>query len=225
VRIGATGCVVRELQYAAATMMDLRMLARLTDETQHHHAGADSEIDRYLFRTTVTRRNYRTYLARAYGFLLPLETSLATTAGLDDVIDVRVRAKSTLVVRDLLALGLTMTEVIELPQCQTIPAFAGPAQALGWMYVAEWSLLASSVLRGHLATFLPAEMGIASAYLSCYAGQVGTRWRELGEAMERVAETPNAGNRLVVAANDAFRTLIRFRSNELQQISVTCIAG
>lgn len=78
--------------------MGLRMLVRLTEVTQPHHADADRDVDRYLFRPDVTTEDYRTYLARVYGFLVPREAAIAMAPGIDNVIDVRVRAKSALVV-------------------------------------------------------------------------------------------------------------------------------
>jgi heme oxygenase len=205
-------------------MDDLRMLARLNDETLFHHADADGDIDRYLFRSRVTIDDYKTYLSRVYGFLVPLEASLATAPGLEEVIDVRARAKAALVVHDLMALGMTMDEVNQLPQCQAVPAFAAPANALGWLYVIERPLLASAVLRGHLATFLRAEMAYAASYLSCYAGQVGTMWRELGEAMDCIATTKPLADRIVTAAHDGFRALNRYRRYDLAPAEVR-IAG
>jgi heme oxygenase len=205
-------------------MDDLRMLARLNEETQLHHAEADGDVDRYLFRSRVTPELYRTYLARVYGFVVPLEAALAKAPGLDELIDVRARAKAALVVHDLLALGMTMTEVNALPQCQ-IPELKGPAAALGWMYVAERPLLASAVLHGHLSTYLRAEMAYASSYLSSYAGRVGAMWRELGRAIDRVAYNPTLAARLIFAAQDAFRTLIRFRSAAGASSTVVRIAG
>ena len=200
-------------------MDELRMLTRLNDETQCHHAEADSDVDRYLFCEGVSAVDYRTYLQRVYGFLVPLEAALATAPDLDAVIDVRARAKSALVARDLLALGMTMNEVNQLPQCMRIQTFRGPAAALGWMYVIERPLLASAVIRGHLAAQLPAEMLNASSYFMCYAGQVGALWRELGEAMDRVAATPAIADRIVAAAHDGFKTLHKWRSEDLQRDS------
>ncbi|HEY5946995.1 MAG TPA: biliverdin-producing heme oxygenase [Kofleriaceae bacterium] len=206
-------------------MDDLRVLVRLNEETQPHHASADGDVDRYLFRPGVSAADYRTYLARAYGFLVPLEAALAMTPGLEEVIDVRVRAKSALVVHDLMALGMTMDEVNALPQCQMIPTFRGPAAALGWMYVIERPLLASAVLRSHLSTFLRAEIAYASSYLACYAGQVGTMWRELGEAMDRLAYSSNVADMIVQSAHVAFRTLAHFRNHELSGRAPIRIAG
>lgn len=198
-------------------MDGLRVLSRLNEETQVHHAEADSDVDRYLFCDGVSAVEYRTYLARVYGFLAPLEAALAMAPDLERVIDVRGRAKAALVAHDLLALGMTMTEVNELPQCLSIPTFRGPAAALGWMYVTERPLLSSAVIRGHLSTYLPSEMAYAAAYFMCYAGQVGAMWRALGESMDRVASTSAISDRIVVAGHDAFRALHRWRMHDLQR--------
>ena len=193
------------------------MLTRLNEETQPHHADADADVDRYLFRPTVTAHDYRTYLSRVYGFVVPLESALSMAPGLTEHIDIKARAKGALIVHDLLALGMSMNEVNQLPQCLSVPTFRGPAAALGWMYVAERPLLSSAVIRGHLATYLRAEMACASAYLACYSGQVGTMWRDLGLAMDRIAYTPAIADRIVMAAEDAFRVLARWRSHDLEQ--------
>ncbi len=198
----------------------LLMLARLGRETLAHHSDADADIDRFLFAPTTTAADYRTYLARLYGLLEPYEAALATTPGIDAVIDVAVRSKAAFVAQDLMMLGMTRREVEQLPRCLGVPTFRGSGAALGWMYVMERPLLASAVIRRHLATRLPKEMASASAYLACYAGRVGTMWRELGEAMDRVASSPAIGDRIVHAAGEAFRTLHRWRTHELRQTAV-----
>ena len=81
-------------------MDELHLLTRLNAETQSHHADADSDVDRYLFCDGVSAVDYRTYLQRVYGFLVPLEAGLATAPDLNQVIDVRGRTKSALVARD-----------------------------------------------------------------------------------------------------------------------------
>jgi heme oxygenase len=125
----------------------------------------------------------------------------------------------------LLGLGMTMTEVDAIPQCLRVSAFRGPAAALGWMYVVERPMLASAVIRGHLSAYLPTEMTTASAYFLAYAGQVGAMWRELGLVMDEVAQTGAIGDRIVVAAHDAFRTFQRWRTTDLQRTSGIRYAG
>jgi heme oxygenase len=147
--------------------------------------------------------------------LIPFEDALAQTRGLDELLDTRERVKSPLVLRDLAALGMTSCEISALPRCESIPGFRGSAQALGWMYVVERPLLASGVIKSHLNTALVAEMACASSYLSCYAGHVGSSWRELGMVMDEMARTPAIADRIVLSAKEAFRCLRRWRTIEL----------
>jgi len=196
-------------------LTDLRMLHRLNVETEVHHGEADADLDRYVFRDDVTRTHYRTYLARLYGFVVPLENALQHTPGLDDCIDLQARAKSATLLYDLLALGMTLQDASELPQCLSIPSFRGPAAALGWMYVAERPMLQAAVIKSHLEARLGRSLSTASAYLSCYSGQAGQRWRELGEAMDRVGSTPALADRIAISANEAFRCLLRWKTQDL----------
>jgi heme oxygenase len=190
-----------------------------------HHAEADGDVDAYLFRSPVTRADYRTYLQRVYGFVMPLEAALASAPGLEEVINVKARAKGPLLVADLMALGLSLDEVHALPQCQHIPVFRGPAAALGWLYVVERPLLSAAVIRCHLGGVLPDEMARASAYLLTYQGQVGAQWRELGQAMDRVAYSPAIEDRIVTGANEGFRALVRWRHADQRSGGIIRIAG
>ena len=205
--------------------VELRMLTRLNDETQVHHADADADLDRYVFHPDATRTDYRTYLARTYGFVVPLEQALVHTPGLDDIIDLQERSKSALLLYDLLALGLPLDEAQELPQCLSIPAFRGPAAALGWMYVLERPMLQAAVLRSHLEAKHGRSIASSTAYLTCYAGQAGVRWRELALAMDRVGSTPVMADRIAAAASDAFRCLLRWKTSEVASSAGIRAAG
>jgi heme oxygenase len=119
---------------------------------------------------------------------------------------------------------MAMDEVNALPQAAA-PTFRGPAAALGWLYMIERPLLSAAVIRGHLAAALPTEMALASAYLACYSGQVGALWRELGEAMDRVAYSQAVADRMVVAAHEGFRALSRWRRHEAHHETGIRIAG
>jgi len=204
---------------------DLRMLNRLNLETRLHHGEADADVDEYVFRPRVTAGDYRTFLQRVYGFVAPLEAALLSAPGLHDVVDVRARAKAPLIAADLLALGMTLDEIQQLPQCTSIPAFRGPASALGWMYVVERPLLSAAVIRGHLATYLQTEMACASSYFLCYQGQVGTMWRELGVAMDTVAYSPAIEDRIIAGACDGFRMVARWRKQDSSNAALSRIAG
>jgi heme oxygenase len=169
-----------------------------------HHADAESDFD-ILFEDDITPRHYLQFLVRVYGFEAPLESTLAMTPNLELMIDLKERTKAGYIAQDLMALGLRPAQIAELPQCLAIPQFRGAAEALGWMFVCERQTLAHSVLRRHLQTRLPRELRAASNFLSSYTGVVGSRWRKFGSVLDDVAAHRAIADRIVVAANEAFR--------------------
>jgi heme oxygenase len=180
------------------------MVHRLNVETRVHHPAADSDLQQ-LYGEHATRADYVRFLIRVYGFEAPLESTFAMTPGLDELVDLRGRARTHLIAADLMQLGLGARQVAELPQCLTIPQFRGAAEALGWMYVVERATLSHAVLRRHLSRRLPGEMQAAAAYLRSSELTVGRRWRTYADALESVARVSPIADRIVTSANDAFR--------------------
>jgi heme oxygenase len=66
------------------------------------------------------------------------------------------------------------------------------------------------VIHRHLMTRLPHEMTHASSYLQSAGGLLGARWRQFGEALDRVASHPVVADRVCASANEAFRTYCRW---------------
>ena len=185
------------------------MIERLHADTRRHHAEADTDFD-VLFRTNCSASHYLAFLLRVYGFEAPLESALALTPNLELMLDLAERRKAHYLVKDILALGLEPAELDDIPQCMAIPQFRGAAEALGWMYVVERSTLAYCVIRRHLLTVLPREMSRASEYLQSYTGVLGRRWREFGTLLDDIARQPAIADRIVTAANEAFRAQRRW---------------
>ncbi len=206
------GCPeVCELQYGAGMSW---MIERLHDATRVHHVDADVNFDLLLHEET-SNADYLVYLTRQYGFEAPLEAALLTTPNLDLMVDLDRRQKANLIALDLISLGLQPIQVSQIPQCLRVPQFRGAAEALGWMYVIERATLAHSVIRRHLLTRLPKAMRDASSYLQVYAGMVGTRWGEFGTVVDDVARHPAIADRIVEAANEAFRVQRRWVRSDL----------
>ena len=185
------------------------MISRLHHETHAHHADADADYND-LFRRDTGPADYMVYLLRLYGFEAPLESALAMAPHLELHLDLKVRQKAGLIAQDLMTLGLRPQQVTATPQCLTIPQLRSAGEALGWMYIVERTTLSHAVLRNHLMTQLPREMKEASSYLCAYAGLAGARWRELGDALDRIAQTPAIGDRIVAAANEGFQVQRRW---------------
>lgn len=191
------------------------MIERLDRETRVHHSDAADGDFELLFRERVSTWDYVQFLMRVYGFVAPLEVSLAMTPNIDLVLDVRERQKAGFIAKDLLALRLSPAQVAAVPMCTSIPQFRGAAEALGWLYAADRPTLAFSVVRRHLAVRLPYEVNVASDYLQCYAGIAGKRWRELGGVLDDLGRHRAIADRVVDAAHEAFRTRQRWASQTL----------
>lgn len=167
-------------------------LKRLDAETRPLHARADEQW-LGLLRPDVTLEDYVDRLSLAYGFVAPYDAALAYLPNLG----VRPRARTTLLVRDLLALGKTACEIAKLPMCLEIdPACA--ASALGWIYVVERSALVHAGLLRHLRHRLP--IASASAFLQADAMPFGPTWDELGRALDHASSFED----LLAGARDAF---------------------
>jgi heme oxygenase len=178
---------------------------RIDLATRPHHAAFEAAW-RDLLVDDVSEADYAGQLARVYGFEGPLEAALAYTPHLTPVIDVKRRMRAGLLAQDLLALDLPPAQIATLPGIAITP-FADVLDALGWMYVLERATPLHGVVREHLIAKLPRMRG-ASAYLSQYETSIGSRWLELGAALDVMASRPGAVDRLMVAAFDGFRCAI-----------------
>lgn len=176
------------------------MLTRLNMETRQDHPRADAPWLE-LMDIDVTRARYLGALVAIYGFEAPIEAALALTPRVAALLQLRHRARSGLIVQDLLALGLTPSKIARLPQCSLAP-FRDPAEALGWMYVVERTTLLHDAVRHYLEGRLPAMA--AYGYLSAYEGVAGARWQELGRVLDEVARPPDTSELIVAATRRAF---------------------
>ena len=196
------------------------MLQRLSADTRAHHANADA--DRLAAMDVASRVEYRTFLARVYGFESAVEDAISKALALDpDVLHGRL--KMDRLRQDLEALGLARSEIARLPVAAT-PKLRSHAQALGWLFVLERHTLVAGVVRRHLQrTFTDAAD--AFNYFSAYGDTTGARFRSLGETLARVAQVCASGA-LATAAGEAFRAQRQwYRSTRRASVSQTSTPG
>jgi heme oxygenase len=178
-------------------------LTRLNFETRHHHADASASW-LALMEPSVTSIAYRDHLVRVYGFEGPVEAALAYTPyrmGLPEL-----GTRSGYIVEDLMALAMRPAQIAHLPQCLVAP-FASPEEGLGWLYVVERSTRLHNSVLIHVETHVP-SLTSACAYLLATAGQTGARWREVNRALSTFDGHRAAQDRIVDAAEAAFRCSI-----------------
>jgi heme oxygenase len=183
------------------------LLDRLAEETRVLQEEADADVDRLVGAATID--GYRHLLTTSYGFVSPLERSLADTPGIERYLDPRRLRKHVLLEHDLGVLGVK--DIRALPQCMSIPWFDNVQDALGWAYVIERSTLNHPNTFRRLALALPGEVAFASSYLKCYFGSVGEMWRSFGEDLATSVNGTEQENQLVDAARAGYRHYRRWR--------------
>jgi heme oxygenase len=169
--------------------------------------------------------DYRLYLCRMYGFLLPVERALADSPDLAQVIeDAGTRnTKAALLAHDLASLGVDRGHLGQIPRIAA-PLLDEMPEALGWMYVVESSTLDGEALARQLSPRLLSELDGASAYLHCYGREVHARWRDFTAALDGYVDRADVGacDRIVLAATDGLirlhRWLAAFSSSALAQV-------
>jgi heme oxygenase len=177
------------------------MLARLSRETAHYHQVADNA--RLAILGAADPARYAGFLIRIYGFEAPLEAALLMTPGLDEWFDLRGRGHLRLLRADLQSLGVG--DPNQLPRCSTISPFRHPAEALGWVYVAQRNTLLHGIIERQLRGPLSELLKIAGSYLAGQQRSNGLRLRDLGAAMDGVATSLASSDRIVAGAKAAFR--------------------
>jgi heme oxygenase len=85
-----------------------------------------------------------------------------------------------------------------------VAPFRAATDALGWTYVLERNAILHGVLRRYLER-VHAPLAKAGAYLAGNERATGSRMRELGRVLDTVAQTEQIADRIVDAANTAFR--------------------
>jgi heme oxygenase len=203
-------------------------IARLRAET----GMLQDRIERELaaFGASASWLDYRLYLCRMYGFLAPIERTLADSPDLAQVIeDAGARnTKAALLAHDLASLGVDRGHLGQIPRIAA-PGLEELPEALGWMYVVESSTLDGEALARHLSPRLLTELDGASAYLHCYGREVHARWRDFTAALDAYADRADADacDRLVLAATDCLIRLHRWlaasSSSALSQVRASRI--
>jgi len=184
--------------------MDL--ITQLGVETGRFHVATDEDV---LFGSP-TSVDYRRYLTRMYGFVLPAEQSIRSSPVIDGYIDARRFHKHELLRRDLHGLRMTPEQIADLPLC-AVPVSDTPEAALGLAYLIERTTWRHHNLLRHLTAIFPEEIAFSSAYLKCYLGVVGEMWRSFGHALNALEGSDARKERLFEAATAAFRCFHSWR--------------
>lgn len=134
---------------------------------------------------------YRQLMVQMLAFYRPMEESLAGVGSGDLGLDYTERQKTPLLISDLLALGASRQQIVNLPDA-AIPDFAGPAGALGCCYVFEGATLGGQLIAKHLKDALGLDRRTGAAFFNGYGRATGAMWRSFCAVLNaRVKDAPS----------------------------------
>jgi len=180
------------------------VLERLRRATRPIHADIERIID---ILPIPTRARYTWFLAKQYGFLVPLEAAW-DACPLSAELDLPARRRAPLLVSDLSVLGL---DAGRLPLCHALPPLGDPAQALGALYVVEGSTLGGRALAPRVGEALGLGPEQGAAFLHGRGARTLTMWKTFCAHVEALAAgEPQQVPAMVDAARDCFERLRRW---------------
>ena len=108
---------------------------QLKRETAGLHKRFEAQLG--LLEPELSIHRYHRVLQTFYGFYAAIEVGLVRLTAAAPPLGFPLRARSELIERDLLALGLSRRELAELPRCTDLPRLSCPEDLAGCLYVLE----------------------------------------------------------------------------------------
>ncbi len=181
---------------------------RLRRETAPHHQTLERQLD--LLDPELSLHRYRLVLESFHGFYAPVEGELPRLVATTPSLGFPLRARTELLERDLLALGLSRSDIAGLPRCGELPRLCRTEHLAGCLYVVEGACLGGQIiakaLRGRLA--LTNDHG-----LSFFVGdgsKTGARWRLVLDWLDDLVRRGAHADEIVASATETFRSLGRW---------------
>lgn len=172
--------------------------ARLRAETSPAHLALEDALD---WRTRVaTRAGYRDLLGRLHGFHAVWEPAIGQALADDPFFDARRRLAA--LDADLHHLGLSPGAIAVLPRPEAV-AIAGPAAAMGALYVLEGSTLGGRMIGRHIAALHGID-GDGLAYYRAHGPRTGAMWSAFRAALDDLSGDPVAEADALASAVAAF---------------------
>ncbi|MBC3955162.1 biliverdin-producing heme oxygenase [Pseudomonas triticifolii] len=153
----------------------LKLLDVLRAETHQLHGQLEKRMP--FFSSSLDAALYLRLLQAYYGFYLPLESALRSSALVPSELVPHERVKIPVLVDDLRTLGMTEQDIERLELCSQLPVIDSPGACLGVLYVLEGATLGGQVLRREVSKRLGLDEQSGTAFLNVYGADTGLRWK------------------------------------------------
>jgi heme oxygenase len=183
---------------------------RLRADTAELHQALEVRLD--LLAAGLRLDRYRAVLCTFYGYYAALEPALTRVAASCGEPRFPLRARASLIARDLVSLGASPGDVDALPRCDDLPRLSRREHLAGSLYVVEGATLGAAIIARHVARHLGLTAARGAAF---FAGDGdgdarGSRWRDVLRWLDEIAIDPASEVEIVAAARETFATLARW---------------
>jgi heme oxygenase (biliverdin-IX-beta and delta-forming) len=179
--------------------------ARLRSATKAVHL----ELERHLalLGPDVSLVRYTRIIALFYGFYRPMEAGLNRLNTLAPSRTFPLRARTELLKCDLLALGLAVGAIAELPTCTDLPSLSEPEHFAGCLYVLEGASLGGQVITRYLREKLDLTDHGGTTFFAGDGVSTATRWKCVLQWLEHVSHSGLRVEQIVTSACETFSSL------------------
>ncbi len=182
------------------------VMAVLKSSTAEQHQTLENLMP--FFREQFSLQDYTRTLAAFLGFFEPVEQALRESADWSDVgIDIHDRSRAPLLRNDLIALGLSASQIASLPRSTSMPPIHNLESALGCLYVLEGSTLGGQVIGRELARRFAIDASSGASFFLSHGSRVGEMWREFCAVVRNHIQQPDCQRLAVDAARQTFSSL------------------
>lgn len=157
---------------------------------------------------------YRHVLETFYGFYAPVELCLARLVARGSPLSFPLRDRSSLIEKDLRALGLSPHELVELPRCVAVPRLECSEDVAGCLYVLEGACLGGQMIARVLQRQLGVDRESGSSFFVGDGDGTSARWRLVLGWLEGLVDKGGHNEQIVASARQCFRAFSRWVKRE-----------
>ncbi|MEW6360857.1 MAG: biliverdin-producing heme oxygenase [Pyrinomonadaceae bacterium] len=195
------------------------MIAKaLKEATKEQHEALEQIVN--IMDESTDLNSYGNLLLKFYRIYATLEPLIPNDLLLENGFNYKTREKLPHLLKDLKVLGLS-SAAENLIRYERVPDMQNAARAFGVLYVIEGSTLGGQVISRHLRDRLGLTPDNGAAFFSSYGHEVGQKWKEFCDALNRFGEIfPEMHSEIIDAAKETFSAFAEC-FKEQRQISIT----
>ena len=164
----------------------MNLHCKLKHETQDHHTKIESvSLLKKIMAANIALEEYQVLLQTFYGYIAPCETIILDSPYRFLLAN---RNKTSLLEKDLLALGMDTRSISKLQRCGHLPELHEYEQAIGYLYVWEGATLGGQLITKALEKTLQLRPDNGLTYFYGYGKETAARWDAFCHFLNEIEE-------------------------------------